>query len=657
MRAGDKILNYNVTRRIKAGGMGVVFEGEQTWGSRRKVAIKQLLENLRDDEMIRRRFIREAEILEMLDDPRIVKILGFDHEQDAFVMEFIEGNTLSDMLKQDPRAFRQPEVLVGFMTHLLDAFAYAHNVVLTINDRPEKGIVHRDIKPSNIIVQPDMRPKILDFGISRIASFQSTLTDPKMQMGSVPYMSPEQIVSPVDVDWRSDVYSLGVTLWEMLAARSPYPRVTTHEIVVEVQRQIRFEPLPSLLETLPDVQPHEVAFLRRVDEVVAGATAKDREHRYQHCSQMRDDLLEALNNPKPADAPVVVRAQPTRSPEPAHEDATMIITPSARLNSPAVDAPVPVYDGAAAPAEPLRKPKVKTKSKPMAEPEPVAELEPAMVAQTPVTPDGTLQPMADPANVVRNRTVRKSGVPVWIYGVAAAVVLVGGLLWWNASSSATSDDNPTFETSTAPLATEMTMAAMATADSCFEVGNSHYNGLNGTPQDYKQAAYWYMKSAELGNSFAQNLLGYMYQNGQGVETNLPQAITWFEASARQGNAEGQKNLGYMYYLGTGVQKDYPTAMKWFMASAEQGNAESRANLGVMYEEGLGVAIDNKEAMKWYLRAANQGYARAQYYVGTMYVVGKGTEQSQTKAIQWYKLAARQGEANAQTALTQLGQTW
>ena len=646
MRAGDKILNYIVTRRIKAGGMGVVFEGEQSWGSRRKVAIKQLLENLRDDDMIRRRFIREAEILEMLDDPRIVKILGFDHEQDAFIMEFIDGETLSDVLKQNPYAFRKSEVLVSFMTELLEAFAYAHHVVLTINDRAEKGIVHRDIKPSNIIVQPDMRPKILDFGISRIASFQSTLTDPKMQMGSVPYMSPEQIVSPTDVDWRSDVYSLGVTLWEMLTARSPYPRVTTHEIVVEVQRQIRFEPLPSLLQTLPDVQPHERAFLERVDEVIAGATAKDRANRYQHCNQMRDDLRNALANPRPATAPVNVVTLPAPVPVPDLDDVTLIsaspprpippvMTPVVKARKVGLTKPLP--EPIAAPVEPV--------FAPISEPEP-------LVAQTPVSPDGTLQPVPDHAS----RAARKPGVPVWVYA-AVALVLIGGGVWWFNSASDTTTIQASHQTSTAPIATEQTMAAMATADSCFEVGNDYYNGLNGTPKDYKQAAVWYTKSAELGNSYGQNLLGVMYQFGQGVEKNLPQATTWFEASARQGNAEGQKNLGAMYYFGTGVQKDYPTAMKWFLASAEQGNAESRANLGIMYEEGLGVAVDDKEAMKWYLRAANQDYPRAQYYVGTMYAVGKGGEQSQTKAVQWYKLAAKQGDASAQAELEKLGQTW
>lgn len=653
MRAGDKILNYIVTRRIKAGGMGVVFEGEQSWGSRRKVAIKQLLENLRDDDMIRRRFIREAEILEMLDDPRIVKILGFDHEQDAFIMEFIEGETLSDILKQDPHAFRKPDVLVRFMTELLDAFAYAHNVVLTINDRAEKGIVHRDIKPSNIIVQPDMRPKILDFGISRIASFQSTLTDPKMQMGSVPFMSPEQIVSPTDVDWRSDIYSMGVTLWEMLAARSPYPRVTTHEIVVEVQRQIRFEPLPSLLDTLPDMQPHERAFLAQIDAVIAGATAKDRADRYQHCHQMRDELRNALTSPvsRPASVNAPVSA----------------VLPAALVNRPDLDDATLIQAAPPRPTPPVAKSRKATLTKPLRLPEPVAAApepaaaptpEPALVAQTPITPDGTLQPVADPVVAARNRAARQSGVPVWAYAVVVGVLLLGGGVWWFAGSSVTSSEaKPVYQPSTAPVATEQTMAAMATADSCFEVGNDYYSALNGTPKDYKQAAIWYTKSAEMGNSYSQNMLGVMYQFGQGVAKDLPQAVTWFEASARQGNAEGQKNLGGMYYFGMGVQKDYPTALKWFLASAEQGNAESRANLGIMYEEGLGVAVDDDEAMKWYLRSANQDFARAQYYVGTMYALGKGAGQSQTKAVQWYKLAAKQGETSAQAELEKLGQTW
>lgn len=623
MRVGDNILNYTVTRRLKAGGMGVVFEGEQNWGSRRKVAIKQLLEQHRDDDHVRKRFIREAEILELLDDPRIVKILGFDHEQDAFVMEFIDGKTLSDRLKQDAHAFRQPAVLVAFLRNLLDAFAYAHDVVLSMNGRTEQGIVHRDIKPSNIIVQPDGTPKILDFGISRIASFQSTLTDPKLQMGSVPYMSPEQIATPTDVDWRSDIYSLGVTCWEMMTGRSPYPKVTTHEVVVEVQRQIRLEPLPSIVDAIPDKQAGEEPFLRRIDQFIAKATAKDRAYRFQHCNEMKAALeqmyAEWLNaETEPANQLARVEA----ADEPTQLQPASPVLPSASHE------PVPMVSGA------------DTNS----------------VPQQATAPVGPQTPEPKPV-LGGNASVAEQPSQMWMVYAALVVVLVGvGLLWWYRNTK-TTEVSVAAGAVSSPIATEATMATLATADSCYEVANRYYHGQNGTAKDLNQAAYWYGKAATLGNSDAQSRLGTMYQYGQGVGKDYQQAVKWFRASAGQGNAEGQKNLGYMYYIGLGTSKDYPAAMKWFRAAAEQGNAEGSANLGIMYEQGMGVPENNREALKWYMRSANQNYPRAQYYVGTMYAWGRGIEQNQSKALQWYRLAAKQGDSSAQQELRRLGETW
>ncbi|GAB3709478.1 hypothetical protein GCM10027592_45650 [Spirosoma flavus] len=600
MRAGDKILNYTITRRIKAGGMGVVFEGEQSWGSRRKVAIKQLLENLRDDDVVRRRFIREAEILEMLDNPRIVKILGFDQEQDAFVMEFVEGRTLSDMLKQDPDTFRRPEVLIPFFNSLLDAFSYAHNALITLGGRTEKGIVHRDIKPSNIIVQPDGSPKILDFGISRVASFQSTLTDPKLQMGSVPYMSPEQIATPTDVDWRSDIYSIGVTLWEMMTGHSPYPRVTTHEVVVEVQRQIRFEPLPSLLRSVSEPKPEERFFLQRLDQIIGRATAKDRVYRYQGCDEMKAALEKVF---------IEWQNQGLDSEETRIKPAST--APPRQPESPA----------------------------PAVTSEPVQPRQPANPKPEPVTQNNNQE------NVAPNR--RGALYAALAIGV---VILVGSIFWFMKGPSS-GPVNTTVQDS-AMVTTGVSIASLVAADSSYEVGNTFYSA-----KDFKQAAFWYNRAAELGNSAGQNMLGWLYQYGQGVDKNVDTAVKWFQSSAKQGNPEGQKNLGYMYLNGLGVEKNHSEALKWYRASADQGNAEGQANLGIMYEQGLGVSTNNPEAFKWYMKAANQHFATAQYYVGTMYATGKGVEKSESKAIQWYKSAAQQGEPNAQHELRRLGQSW
>ena len=121
-------------------------------------------------------------------------------------------------------------------------------------------------------------------------------------------------------------------------------------------------------------------------------------------------------------------------------------------------------------------------------------------------------------------------------------------------------------------------------------------------KDYKQAAYWYQKSAKQGNAKSQYYLGAMYQVGRGVLKDYKQAFHWFQKSAKQGNATSQYFLGGMYDHGRGVLKDYKQAVHWYQKSAEQGVVNAQLNLGTMYIEGAGVLKDMKQAKKWIKKA-------------------------------------------------------
>jgi alpha/beta superfamily hydrolase len=200
-------------------------------------------------------------------------------------------------------------------------------------------------------------------------------------------------------------------------------------------------------------------------------------------------------------------------------------------------------------------------------------------------------------------------------------------------------------------------------------------------KDYAIALQEVRPLAEQGNADAQNLLGTMYANGQGVPNDYTQTIRWYRKAAEQGNANAQFNLGYMYESGqvthenknqplaslletaeqilTGTRRnigvidgeeraqDRTQAFEWYRKAAEQGLAVAQLNVGIAYDEGLGIPQDYTQAIEWYRKAAEQGLVNAQLNLGYKYEKGQGTLQDYKQAIAWYRRAADQGDANAQ----------
>ena len=173
-----------------------------------------------------------------------------------------------------------------------------------------------------------------------------------------------------------------------------------------------------------------------------------------------------------------------------------------------------------------------------------------------------------------------------------------------------------------------------------------YNDGQGVPQDYKQATYWFKKSAEQGYAYAQFCLGFMYYHGQGVPQDYKQAIHWYTKSAEQRYADAQFFLGGLYHEGQGVPQDYKQAAYWWKKSAKQGNAKAQICLGGLYHEGQGVLKDYKQAVHWYTKSAEQGVAFAQYNLGNMYYNGQGVPQNYKFAYAWSCLAVAQGYEKA-----------
>lgn len=256
---------YKITRLIGEGGMASVYEAEhEMLGT--KVAIKVLNPILSANAQIKERFRNEAKLMASLDHPNITKVIDFDEQpqQLSIVMEYLNGEDLNQKIKRKGPLSENEITDVFYQT--LSAFQYAH----------EKGIVHRDIKPSNIFILPNGHVKILDFGIAKLFGQGNEMTQTGTQMGTPIYMSPEQVKAEKSIDHRSDIYTLGVTMFFAINGKPPYNSNTDSQF--DIFTKIVYEVLP------------EFSIQSKFKEIVLKACQKNREDRFQSCSQWSNVL-------------------------------------------------------------------------------------------------------------------------------------------------------------------------------------------------------------------------------------------------------------------------------------------------------------------------------------------------------------------------------
>lgn len=273
IKLNDKIGKYRLTKLLAEGGMAKVFEGtHEHLGT--KVAIKILNPILSASEDIRTRFRNEAKVMASLKHPNIVQVIDYEEQAGclAILMELLEGQDLNDYVKKNGAMPVTQAVQV--FSQILDALAYAH--------AQNQGIVHRDIKPSNIFVAPNLTIKILDFGIAKIFGDSADKTQTGLQLGTPVYMSPEQVLAKKDIDKRSDIYSLGVTLFFALKGHSPYKDNTSSNF--EIYKKIVEEPLP------------EIEGLGELNGVIQKAVEKDREKRFGSAGAFKKELEVVVKN-------------------------------------------------------------------------------------------------------------------------------------------------------------------------------------------------------------------------------------------------------------------------------------------------------------------------------------------------------------------------
>ena len=301
---GQKINGrYVIKKLIGEGGMANVYLGYDTI-LERDVAVKVLRGDLSDDEKFIRRFKREAQSASLLSHPNIVQIydVGEDDGNFYIVMEYVNGSTLKQLIKKRGH-LSIPEV-IDITGQLTDGLAHAH----------DSYIIHRDIKPQNIMILDDGMVKITDFGIA-MALNASELTQTNSVMGSVHYLPPEQAAGKGSTI-KSDIYSIGILMYEMLAGTMPFRGETAVEIAL---KHIK-EPMPSVRKVNPKVP-------QSLENVILKATAKNPKNRYNNVRELYDDLKTTMS-PERADEKRIV----FKYPENDIEDTKVMNTLKDELN-------------------------------------------------------------------------------------------------------------------------------------------------------------------------------------------------------------------------------------------------------------------------------------------------------------------------------------
>ena len=648
---------YRITGKLGAGGMGVVYLAEDTVLGRR-VALKtvRLLEGADPNSLhdLAERFLREARIVAQMDHPGIVSVYDFGYEGETayLVLEYVAGSNLSNRLEQPPRLDRAACARV--LREAASALDYAH----------KRGVVHRDVKPANLLMTDDGRVKVADFGIAKLSG-STTMTATGMLMGTVEYMSPEQIRGET-VDGRSDQYSLAVVAYQLVTGKRPFQADSTitlaHMIVYE-------QPTPaSAARQVPPVTLN-------VDRVLARALDKRPTARYATCSEFVQDLEIAWVGV----APPVANTGASIASAASIETAPLEMPPPPRATPPSptpsvpAQAPVPPpLPGTATPARSMKWIWVAAavflvvagagvvalvklgptllKSLAPASNQPIAS------SQSAVNPPQTApqtSPAATPPQPAQTGTASPATLPPRTRPSSLPVRRRASPEEQKAEGDEASSGSAKISGEQLPASALEKRASAGDVRTMVQTGDAFAIGRGGT-QDYTKARQWYEKAAAKGDSGAMTRIGDLYLRGYGVSRDYVIARSWYEQAAAKDFREAMDRLGELYYHGLGVTKDFGAARQWYEKSAQRGFPLSFTHLARLYRYGNGVAQDCDVARNWYEEAAAADNNNAMLMLGELYSEGcVGFRDDREKAREWYTKAAQAGNEAAKEKLRTL----
>ncbi len=609
------------------GAMGITYKAFDT-NLRVNVALKVINSKFLESEVAQQRFLREARAAAQLRHPNVASVFHLGTNRDAFfyAMEFVDGETVEAFIKRHGPI--DPTIALRITLQVARALAAA----------AKHHLVHRDIKPANLMLvkeDDDFLVKVIDFGLAKSIKHEENDDLATLSMGgfvgTAHFASPEQLEEK-EIDVRSDIYSLGVTLWYMLVGQAPFGGS-----LAQVMSQHLHKPPP--LEQLRNLPPC-------LGRVVGRMIEKDPANRPQSPSELRTDLENCLVEMKSAPPPRDEQDFPTVIEEPITSAKPVEPAPAVARKSRAgivvaavlllilLDAGYWFLKPRTGLPISMAPPAVKIP--------PLASVVPHPSVASSISPPVAAVSTASPEELTRASLAEAEKFEAekdWPHAVMAYVELqkkfpqsdVGRVRLELLLSKLLADRKAFAEANDEKMREPLTAAANLGAVSAMELLGDFLR-----KRDPKASFAWLCAAAAEGRAHAMSEVGLRYSNGAGVDRDFVTAAKWFEQARAAGDVSAGTLLAECYLYGKGVSKNEGKAVSLLKDAAAANDPRAMDQLASCYHKGIGVARDDKEAFQLYAKAAGMNYIDSAGNLGVLYLTSDQTDLGRDQAARTQK---------------------
>ncbi|KAG0269047.1 hypothetical protein DFQ27_004979 [Actinomortierella ambigua] len=647
---------------IGSGAFGTVYRGRYNF---RNAAIKKF--RLSQCTMSQDDIDNEIRLLQSLQYRHIIQFYGVVRQQDEILLvtDFAERGSLKRAIDRAQLVTWAEKERIA--QEMADGLAYIHH----------EGVLHRDLKSANVLLTRLMEVKLCDFGLAVVKKLSDVHTT-NVRQGTIRWMAPELLSDPPLYSTKSDVYALGMVMWEMASmCTTPFKAIHGSPEVAMAVQEGRREQLPE--DTPAEYRLWVEQFWKqdpsqrpKADEMVLGDDTRS----IRWSTSIMTDSLSITDTVELAIPPcrsIDNPAQKCTGVEPFTPPSSPIsmgidhqhrelahVSRMAQCN--VVGAQVYLAEMYASGKDGIEKDEQEAFTWYLRAAE-LGHLE-AMrcVGNMYSVGQGTVKNTLE-ANKWHRKATLQEQAELQEGGVVSSQQVTPSsgrysktMTWFRRTSQksltavglkiiATPTTSRRTVSQTIPEVTSGTMGNITERRNSAAMSDlsDHYSIARDSEQSVGEDELWSTKAVNEGHPTTQFNLGMTYAEGRGVEQSDEEAIKWFTKAANQDHPGAQLHLGLMHKKGRGIEKSNAEAAKWFTKAASQGDADAQFCLGVLYERGGGVRRSDVEAAKWFIKAAKEGHPGAQYNLGMMYQDGRGVERNKVEAAKWLSKAASQDE--------------